>query len=168
MKRFLCVTVLFLMTLVFVAYGDGSTQVNAPQNYCEIEFIADNFSDEDAIYARVSIGLGQGNNENYRYRLLVSNAIDYNTQENWIVLKELGEYSDVYAYSKEGDSIKYNYSEQLEIPQNIFQGESGKIFFTLEGVILTEGQESGGISQRSEFMYSHEPELDIITIMEAI
>ncbi len=168
MKRFLCVTALFMMTSVLAACGGGSTQIHAPQNYCEIEFLSDNFSDEEVISAQVSIGLGQTNNENYYYKLLVYNALDYNKQENWIVLKELGEYSDIYAYSQDKESIQYNYSEQLEIPKNIFHGESGKLVFILKGAILTDGQESGSVSQKNEFVYSHGSELNIITIVKAM
>ena len=118
----------------------------------EIEFEGEEMP-SDEVLATIWIGLSDDPTP-YEYKLYVYNRKDILEEENWILLKDLGPYSEMYQFSEENGETIYRFSERLQIPEEVFSGNSGKIRFRLSGT--DSDRPTSEISQTIKYDYEKE------------
>ncbi len=148
----LSIMFLFLIVFQLVACNNGDVFYYPPENYFKIEFDAYENVDVNKVSALVSIGLEE-DSEQYEYKLFAYNKKDSNSIENWFILKDVGQYSSVYNYTINKKDVKYSYSESINIPSQIFYGDSGIVCFSLVGEVYINGESSFGTKQTIEYSF---------------
>ena len=142
------------MLILSLVLGGAFACENDPINLIpdwsiEIEFESEEMP-SDEVLATIWIGLSDDPTP-YEYKLYVYNRKDILEEENWILLKDLGPYSEMYQFSEENGETIYRFSERLQIPEGVFSGNSGMIYFRLDG-----RSDGSGISQTIKYDYEKE------------
>ena len=145
-----CIILLILSLVLGGAFACENDPINLiPDWSIEIEFESEEMP-SDEVLATIWIGLSDDPTP-YEYKLYVYNRKDILEEENWILLKDLGPYSEMYQFSEENGETIYCFSERLQIPEEVFSGNSGMIYFRLDG-----RSDGSGISQTIKYDYEKE------------